>query len=70
MNKRTEVVQELRKMESLTEPIVKIMETKEVVSHIQQSKDGRQLFDTLSKEYDVRSFWSFSRPTFVIRAVK
>ncbi|XP_067928340.1 eukaryotic translation initiation factor 3 subunit E-like isoform X2 [Watersipora subatra] len=51
-NKRREVVQELRMREDMTEPIVKIMELPEVVELIQQSKDGRQLFDTLSKEHN------------------
>ena len=37
----------------MTKPIVEIMELDEVVSLIQQSKDGRQLFDTLSKEHNV-----------------
>ena len=52
-NKRAEVVQELRTREDMTKPIVEIMELDEVVSLIQQSKDGRQLFDTLSKEHNV-----------------
>ena len=52
-NKRSEVVQELRKLESATEPIVKIMEDPDVTKHIQSSRDGRQLFDTLAREYDV-----------------
>lgn len=52
-NKRVEVVSELSRLDELTEPIVKIMEKQDVAHHISQSKDGRQLFDTLSKEYNV-----------------
>lgn len=53
-NKRVDVVHELRRLDSETEPIVKIMSLPEVAEHIEQSKDGRQLFDTLSSEYGVR----------------
>lgn len=52
-NKRVDVVQELRRLDNSTEPIVKIMEKPEVAAHIEQSKDGRQLFDTLNSEYGV-----------------
>lgn len=51
--KRSEVVSQLKRLESSIEPIVKIMDKPEVTSHIQASRDGRQLFETLSKEYGV-----------------
>lgn len=52
--KRADVVDELRQLEDQTDPIVKIMEKTEVTNHIQQSRDGRQLFETLAKEFAVR----------------
>jgi len=51
--KREDVVHELRCLSQETEPIVKIMDMPEVAKHIEQSKDGRQLFDTLAKEFNV-----------------
>ncbi|KAF6017419.1 EIF3E [Bugula neritina] len=50
--KREDVVHELRCLSQETEPIVKIMDMPEVAKHIEQSKDGRQLFDTLAKEFN------------------
>lgn len=47
------MVEQLRHLENMTEPIVQIMGKPEVAEHIEQSKDGRQLFDTLSQEYGV-----------------
>lgn len=52
-------MQELRTLEDQTEPIVKIMEQEDVTKHIQQSRDGRQLFDILSKDFDVSAVFTF-----------
>ncbi|XP_013420779.1 eukaryotic translation initiation factor 3 subunit E [Lingula anatina] len=54
-DKRGEVVSELKKLQADTEPVVKIFEDPEVLRQIQNSRDGRQLFEFLSKEYNVTS---------------
>jgi len=52
--KRTDVVNELKRLQLETEPIIKIFETEEVASQIQSARDGRQLFEFLQKQFDFR----------------
>jgi translation initiation factor 3 subunit E len=48
-DKRTEVVAELKRLQAETDPIIKIFEDQEIAESIQNTRDGRQLFDFLSK---------------------
>ncbi|XP_070556963.1 eukaryotic translation initiation factor 3 subunit E-B-like [Ptychodera flava] len=50
-NKRAEVVADLKRLQSETEPIVKIFEDPEVSNQIQSTRDGRQFYDYLSKHH-------------------
>ncbi|XP_025111283.1 eukaryotic translation initiation factor 3 subunit E-A-like [Pomacea canaliculata] len=49
--KRQEVVTKLKSLQAETDDIIKIFEEPEVQRQIQSSRDGRQLFDFLYKEY-------------------
>merc|ERR1712018_554606 len=49
--KRRDVVDELKRLQEQTEQIIKIFEDEEVIKMIQSSRDGRVLFDSLSKTY-------------------
>merc|ERR1719318_463321 len=49
--KRRDVVDELKRLQEQTEQIIKIFEDEEVVKMIQTSRDGRVLFESLSKTY-------------------
>ncbi|XP_002735030.1 eukaryotic translation initiation factor 3 subunit E [Saccoglossus kowalevskii] len=50
-DKRQEVVSELKKLQGETEPIVKIFDDPEVNTQVQNTRDGRQLFDYLAKSH-------------------
>jgi translation initiation factor 3 subunit E len=47
--KRTDVVAELKRLQAETEPIIKIFEDEEIAASIQNTRDGRQLYEYLSK---------------------
>ncbi|KAK2145216.1 hypothetical protein LSH36_694g01100 [Paralvinella palmiformis] len=49
--KRAKVVAELKKLQMETEPIIKIFEDEEVSKMIQTTRDGRQLFEYLTKNH-------------------
>lgn len=51
--KRAKVVAELKKLQMETEPIIKIFEDEEVSKMIQTTRDGRQLFEYLTKNHGV-----------------
>lgn len=53
-DKRGHVVQELKKLQADTDPIIKLFEEEEVAKMIQNTRDGRQLFEDLSKKYQFR----------------
>ena len=57
-DKRSHVVSELKKLQTDTEPIIKIFEVEEVNSMIQTTRDGRTLFEYLNKNHGV-CFWYF-----------
>lgn len=48
-DKRTDVVAELKRLQAETEPIIKIFEDEEIANSIQNTRDGRQLYEYLSK---------------------
>merc|ERR1711909_184797 len=50
-SKRQDVVSQLKMLQAETELITKIFEDPEVVRQMQSSRDGRQLFDFLNKDY-------------------
>jgi len=50
-DKRNDVVAQLKSLQSKTDAITEIFESQEVQRQIQTSRDGRQLYDLLSKEY-------------------
>ncbi|KAK0069633.1 eukaryotic translation initiation factor 3 subunit E [Biomphalaria pfeifferi] len=50
-DKRQEVVAQLKNLQAKTDSITEIFEQQEVQRQIQASRDGRQLYDFLSKEY-------------------
>lgn len=54
-DKRTDVVSQLKYLQSETELITKIFEDPEVIRQVQSSRDGRQLFEFLSKEFGFQS---------------
>ncbi|XP_014673077.1 PREDICTED: eukaryotic translation initiation factor 3 subunit E-like [Priapulus caudatus] len=56
-DKRGQVVGQLKQLQAETEPIVKVFEDPEVTRQIQTSRDGRQLFDYLSKNHGFKSSW-------------
>ena len=53
-NKRSDVVAELKRLQAETEPITKIFEHEDVAEKIQSARDGRQLFEFLSTNYDFK----------------
>jgi len=53
-DKRKNVVEELKRLQAETDPIVKIFEDPEVGKMIHTSRDGKVLFDFLAKSYDFR----------------
>merc|ERR1712033_146591 len=50
-DKRVTVVSELKSLQSAVVPITQILEDKNVTEQIQNSRDGRQLFETLQKDH-------------------
>merc|ERR550519_1745400 len=52
--KRLQVVENFKKLQSETEPVLKIFEDQEVTRQIQQSRDTKQLLDFLVKGYDFK----------------
>merc|ERR1739838_1292962 len=50
-DKRVAVVSELKSLQSAVVPITQILEDKNVTEQIQNSRDGRQLFETLQKDH-------------------
>merc|ERR1711976_1021724 len=53
-DKRSDVVSELKRLQTETETITRIFEDPEVTRMIQSARDGRQLYETLAKNYDFR----------------
>uniref|UniRef100_A0A3P9JKU6 Eukaryotic translation initiation factor 3 subunit E n=1 Tax=Oryzias latipes TaxID=8090 RepID=A0A3P9JKU6_ORYLA len=53
--KRTEVVAQLKQLQSETEPIVKMFEDPETTKQMQSTRDGRMLFDYLADKHNVPS---------------
>ena len=53
-DKRLQVVENFKKLQSETEPILKIFEDPEVTRQIQQSRDSKQLLDFLVKGYNFK----------------
>merc|ERR1719312_1640232 len=54
-DKRLQVVENFKKLQSETEPVLKIFEDQEVTRQIQQSRDSKQLLDFLVKDYDFKT---------------
>merc|ERR1719430_746445 len=52
--KRLQVVENFKKLQSETEPVLKIFEDQEVTRQIQQSRDSKQLLDFLTKGYNFK----------------
>merc|ERR550519_3204957 len=52
--KRLQVVENFKKLQSETEPVLKIFEDQEVTRQIQQSRDSKQLLDFLVKDYEFK----------------
>merc|ERR1719447_10303 len=50
-DKRAAVVSELKSLQSAVVPITMILEDQNVTEQIQNSRDGRQLFETLQKDH-------------------
>merc|ERR550519_2112293 len=53
-DKRAEVVENFKKLQGETEPVLKIFVDQEVTRQIQQSRDSKQLLDFLMKGYSFR----------------
>ncbi|KAL5017548.1 hypothetical protein ScPMuIL_007137 [Solemya velum] len=65
-DKRLDVVSQLRYLQSKTDSITKLFEDVEVVKQIQNSRDGRQLFEFLSthhgfEENDVDTLYNYAK---------
>merc|ERR1719499_1723634 len=54
-DKRSQVVENFKKLQAETEPVLKIFADQEVTRQIQQSRDSRQLLDFLVKGYDFKT---------------
>merc|ERR1712212_764796 len=54
-DKRVSVVAELKSLQSAVVPITTILEDSHVTEQIQNSRDGRQLFETLQKDHKFQS---------------
>merc|ERR1719447_1208782 len=52
--KRLQLVENFKKLQSETEPVLKIFEDQAVTLQIQQSRDSKQLLDFLVKDYDFK----------------
>uniref|UniRef100_A0A8C6SQQ0 Eukaryotic translation initiation factor 3 subunit E n=1 Tax=Neogobius melanostomus TaxID=47308 RepID=A0A8C6SQQ0_9GOBI len=52
--KRTDVVAQLKQLQSETEPIVKMFEDQETTRQMQSTRDGRMLFDYLAEKHNFR----------------
>merc|ERR1719328_559339 len=52
--KRLQVVENFKKLQGETEPVLKIFEDPEVTRQIQQSRDSKQLLDFLIKDYNFK----------------
>uniref|UniRef100_A0A3Q3ED49 Eukaryotic translation initiation factor 3 subunit E n=1 Tax=Labrus bergylta TaxID=56723 RepID=A0A3Q3ED49_9LABR len=52
--KRTEVVAQLKQLQSETEPIVKMFEDPETTRQMQSTRDGRMLFEYLAEKHNFR----------------
>merc|ERR1719225_1590269 len=53
-DKRAEVVENFKKLQGETEPVLKIFVDPEVTRQIQQSRDSKQLLDFLMKGYNFK----------------
>jgi len=53
-DKRTMVVENFKKLQAETDPVLKILVDPEVTRQIQQSRDSKQLLDFLVKEYNFK----------------
>merc|ERR1719462_95769 len=53
-DKRVSVVAELKSLQSAVVPITTILEDSHVTEQIQNSRDGRQLFETLQKDHEFK----------------
>merc|ERR1719414_517616 len=53
-DKRVTVVSELKSLQSAVVPITTILEDPHVTEQIQNSRDGRQLFETLQKDHEFK----------------
>merc|ERR1719495_1060709 len=54
-DKRTQVVENFKKLQAETDPVLKIFVDPEVTRQIQQSRDSKQLLDFLSKGYEFKT---------------
>merc|ERR1719309_188027 len=54
-DKRSQVVENFKKLQAETEPILKIFADQEVTRQIQQSRDSKQLLDFLMKGYNFKT---------------
>jgi len=54
-DKRTQVVENFKKLQAETEPVLKIFADQEVTRQIQQSRDSKQLLDFLMKGYNFKT---------------
>ena len=52
-DKRAVVVDEMKKLMSQTKPILEIFSSEEVISKIQDTRDGRILFDYMATNHGV-----------------
>ena len=53
-DKRAQVVENFKRLQAETEPVLKIFEDPEVTRQIQQSRDSKQLLDFLVKDYNFK----------------
>jgi len=54
MAKRLQVVENFKKLQNETEPVLKILEDPDVTQQIKHSRDSKQLLDILVKDYDFK----------------
>merc|ERR1719376_1511688 len=54
-DKRSQVVENFKKLQAETEPVLKIFADPEVTRQIQQSRDSKQLLDFLMKGYNFKT---------------
>ncbi|EDO29705.1 predicted protein [Nematostella vectensis] len=53
VEKRVEVVKELKDLQAQTEPIINCFSDPEFTAQVQSTRDGRQLFEYLERNHDV-----------------